>query len=214
MASLYNAQMTAAAQNGNLVEMKRLYALGADITFPDVNDPLIQAACKGYVECMAWLLDNGAQIDRIDNGGKWTPLMCAAHYGHERAVRLLIDRGANRELKNSKGQTALACARDQKHPAVAQVLLNNPDEISFFHPVSDKTMQEVFNFPRRERITLIREGEGGKVEAMQRDSFSSLDDLTGLRKAFAEHKRMGGTLEESDVFSNVISKPKILRKEI
>jgi hypothetical protein len=206
--------MTAAAQIGNLVEMKRLHALGAEITFSDATDPLIQASCKGFKECMIWLLDNGAQIDRIDNSGKWTPLMCAAYYGHPEAVRLLLDRGANRELKNSKGQTALACAREQGHAVALRVLENCPDEISFSYPLSDKTMQEVFNFPRRERVTLIRDGEGGKVEAMQRDSFSSLDDLTGLRKAFAEHKRMGGTLDEADVFSNVISKSKILRKEL
>ncbi len=209
-----NKQMTEAAQQGDIAAMERLLAQGAEVTFPDTNDPLIQAACKGQTEAIRWLLDHGAAINRQDNAGKWTPLMCTGYYGHPEAAQLLLERGARRDLVNHKGQTALACAREQQKPAAAQVLLNNPDEISFFYSLSDRTMQEVFNFPRRERVTLIRQGDNGPVEAMQRDSFTSLDDLTGLRKAFAEHKRMGGKLEETDVFSTGLIKPKILRKEI
>jgi hypothetical protein len=214
MAHPLNADMTKAAQEGDLAAMARLRSQGAEICFADTNNPLLQAACKGQVESIRWLLDRGADINRIDNGGKWTPLMCAGYYGHAEAARLLLERGANRELKNSKGQTALACAREQNKSAAAAVLLNDAEEISFFYPVSDRTMQEIFNFPRRERVTLIRNGDNGPVEAMQRDSFSSLDDVTSLRKAFAEHKRMGGKLEESEVFGNMLLKPKILRKEI
>lgn len=214
MAHLLNPQMTQAAQAGNLAEMQHLHAQGAEIEFDEVNNPLLQAACKGHTAVMRWLLDMGADINRIDNSGKWTPLMCTAYYGHLEATQLLLERGANRELKNHKGQNALACAREQGKTIVATALMNNPDEVSFFYPISDRTMQEVFNFPRRERVTLIRNGsESGAVEAMQRDSFSSLDDLTGLRRAFAEHKRMGGKLDESDVFPNILQKPKMLRKE-
>jgi hypothetical protein len=215
MAHPLDAQMTKAAQEGNLAELERLYAQGAQIEFTEAQNPLLQAACKGQTQAMRWLLDQGADINRIDNSGKWTPLMCTAYYGHVEATQFLLERGANRELKNHKSQNALACAREQNQPAVATVLLNNADEISFFYPLSDRIMQEIFNFPRRERVTLIRNGgNGGAVEAMQRDGFSSLDDLTGLRKAFAEHKRMGGRLNESDIFPNTLQKPKILRKEI
>lgn len=210
----YHALMTKAAQEGDLAEIKRLYSLGAPVSFAETDNPLLQAACKGHTECMRWLLDHGAEIDRNDNGGKWTALQCAAYYGYAETAQMLLEKGARRDLKNSKGQTALACAREQKKKSVIQVLENNPDEVSFFYPLSDRTMQEIFNFPRRERVTLIRNGEDGPVEAMQRDSFSELEDLTGLRKAFAAHRRMGGTLDEGDVFLNTLNKPKILRKEI
>lgn len=218
MAHPLNHKMTQAAQDGNLAEMKKLAASGAEVSFPGTDDPLIQAACKGHVESMRWLIDRGAVIDRQDNEGKWTPLLCAAQYGHLEAVRLLLERGASRLPKNHRDQTALKCARDQNHNAIARLIENNSDEISFCHPVTDRVMQEVYNFQLRERVTLIRKEEGGPVEAMQRESFSSLDDLTGLRRAFAEHKRMGGKLEESDVFPGALTKSrpkaKIIRKEM
>lgn len=209
-----NAAMTKAAQDGDLPEMKNLYGKGAELQFTDTNNPLLQAACKGHVDCMGWLLDMGVDVDRHDNGGKWSPLMCAAHYGHPDAVRLLLERGADRKITNTSGRTALDCARQQGKADVVNVLLNNADEVSFSYPLSDRVLQEVFNFKRLERVTLVRNGEGGPVEAVQRDSFASLDDMTGLRKAFAEHKRMGGKLEENDVFAHTLHKTKILRKEL
>jgi hypothetical protein len=209
-----NKQMTEAATAGNVAEMERLVREGAEISFPETDNPLLQAACKGKIEAMQWLLDRGSNIDRQDNTGKWTPLICTAYYGHVEATRFLLERGARRDLVNYKNQTALACAREQQKPDVAHVLESNADEVSFFYPVSNRVMQEIFNFPRRERLTLIRESESGPVEAMQRDSFSSLDDLGGLRKAFAEHRRMGGKLAEGDVFPTGLIKAKILRKEM
>ncbi|TAL37811.1 MAG: ankyrin repeat domain-containing protein [Alphaproteobacteria bacterium] len=209
-----NPQMTKAAQDGNLAELQRLAAAGAEVSFSGTDDPLIQASCKGHIDCMRWLLDRGAVVDRQDNDGRWTPLLCTAYYGHAEAARLLLERGASRQPRNHRDQTALQCARAQNHAAVARLIENNADEISFCHPLSDRVMQEVYNFPLRERVTLIRKEEGGPVEAMQRESFSSLDDLTGLRKAFAEHKRMGGKLEESDVFPGILNKARIIRKEM
>lgn len=210
-----NPQMTTAAQNGNVAEMQRLLNCGAEPEFSGENNPLLQAACKGKVESILWLLDHGCSVNRSDNGGKWSPLMCAGYYGHPEVAQLLLERGANRSLTNSQGETALSCARQQGHPDVAQVLTNTPDEISFYHPVADRVMQEVYNFPRRERVTLIRNGAAGPVEAMQRDAFSSLDDLTGLRKAFSEHRRMGGKLEENDIFQGLLPKAKlVIRKEM
>jgi hypothetical protein len=210
-----NPQMTKAAQEGNLPELQRLKDAGAEIAFAGNDNPLLQASCKGHVACMRWLIDNGADVNRADNDGKWTPLMCAAHYGFAEAARLLLENGASRELRNHLNNTALEIARAQQKPAVVNVMLNSADEISFSYPLNDRVMQEVYNFPRRERVTLIRNGEAGPVEAVQRDSFNSLDDLSGLRKAFAVHKRMGGKLEEDEVFPDLLPKAKlVIRKEM
>jgi uncharacterized protein len=209
-----NGEMTQAAQNNNVAGLQRLRDQGAEVEFAGENNPLLQAACKGHIETIRWLLDHGAAVNRADNSGLWTPLMCAGYYGHSEAARLLLEGGASRTLKNTLGQTALDCAVAQGKPLAAQVIRNNPDEVSFYHAVSDRVMQEVYNFPRRERVTLIRNGESGPVEAMQRESFKSLDDLAGLRKAFAEHRRMGGKLEEDNVFPGFLPKAKILRKEM
>lgn len=205
----FDAEMTKAAQEGDLAALQRLKAAGARVEFGAAENPLLQAACKGHVACIAWLLDEGADINRADNNGAWTPLMCAAYYGFPEAAALLLERGARRDLRNTGGQTAMDCARGQGKTGVVRVFESNPNEVIFCYPLADRTLQEIFNFPRRERVTLVRKGEEGPVEAMQRDSFSALDDLTGLRKAFAEHKRRGGKLEEADVFPSVLAKPKL-----
>lgn len=53
------------------------------------------------------LLDAKAEIDAANNDGH-TPLMCATWHGRVDAVRVLLARGANIELKNKAGQTVLS----------------------------------------------------------------------------------------------------------
>ena len=57
-------------------------------------------------ETVAWLLDHGANIDQKatfggpSHGQGITALHMAAQYGHLRAVKLLVDRGADRSTKD------------------------------------------------------------------------------------------------------------------
>ncbi|XP_046855199.1 G patch domain and ankyrin repeat-containing protein 1-like [Xenia sp. Carnegie-2017] len=50
--------------------------------------------------------DEKINIDTKDQFG-WTALMCATASGHKSCVRLLLDLGADTEVKNIKGQTAM-----------------------------------------------------------------------------------------------------------
>lgn len=51
---------------------------------------------------------------KVDIGSKaeqsWTPLLIASTGGHEEAVELLLDKGANIEAKQAQGNTALHLA--------------------------------------------------------------------------------------------------------
>ena len=126
---------------------------------------------------------------------------------------MLLEHGASRTLANADGKTALRYAQDQNKGEIAQILTHSPEEVSFSYPLDNRVMQEIYNFPRRERVTLIRKTEGGDVEAMQRDSFAALDDETGLAKAFNEHRRRGGKLLEEDVFRHRVTKISLRPKE-
>ena len=53
------------------------------------------------------LLENGADIDAEDDVGGSTALSYAAWFGREKTVRLLLDRGANVDLRDRSGRTAL-----------------------------------------------------------------------------------------------------------
>jgi len=54
---------------------------------------------------LALLIDHGAHIDDQDNRGR-TALMIAASLGHEKAVDVLLARGANKNLHDKAGKTA------------------------------------------------------------------------------------------------------------
>nr|WP_295781642.1 ankyrin repeat domain-containing protein [Rhodoferax sp.] len=88
---------------------KLLVTRDADVNKPGWA-PLHYAATGGHVAVMRLLLDNHAYIDAASPNGS-TPLMMAARYGTNDAVKLLIDAGADPTLKNAKGLTAIDFAR-------------------------------------------------------------------------------------------------------
>ena len=87
--------------------------------------PLHLAAKTGNVEqILACLHNNAEDINATSNVGA-TPLVYAAQGGHLEAVRLLLQRGANRHVKTRKEKTALMVATEKRHSAVAQLLQND-----------------------------------------------------------------------------------------
>ena len=57
-----------------------------------------------------------------------TALMCASLKGRKEVARLLLENGADINVKTTKGYTALSIATDQGHTDVADLILEkNPD---------------------------------------------------------------------------------------
>jgi ankyrin repeat protein len=73
--------------------------------------PLLYAARSGCVDCVAALLDAGADIN-LPNPDGVTPLMIAIDNGAHDAAKLLLDRGANPHVWDWWGRTALYIAAD------------------------------------------------------------------------------------------------------
>src|SRR5947207_13511575 len=79
------------------------------------------AAYFGLKEAMVALLKNGHDIDGKDIYCQ-TALSWAAQNGHEAVVKLLLEKGAKLELKDSSyGQTALLWEVVKGHEAVAKL---------------------------------------------------------------------------------------------
>jgi ankyrin repeat protein len=74
--------------------------------------PLHSAAASRSHEIVALLLDHGAPIDDVQQGG-WTALMSAAHSGDHDLVELLLARGADPHRTADDGSDAAAKA-DEK----------------------------------------------------------------------------------------------------
>ncbi len=70
---------------------------------------------------MATLIAHGADVNaRADDG--WTPLMYASARGHMKVAEALLDAGADKELKDDDGVTALEIARENKRDDVKALI--------------------------------------------------------------------------------------------
>jgi ankyrin repeat protein len=99
--------LMAAAISGDNAVIAALLKAGADPNSVGPNGwtPLILAAAAGSsVETLSGLLDGGANPNFPDDGGR-TALMMVAQRGDERAVRLLVLRGADPNAKSVTGRT-------------------------------------------------------------------------------------------------------------
>jgi ankyrin repeat protein len=99
---------------------KQMIDRDADVNKPGWT-PLHYAATGGSISTIRLLLDNHAYIDAASPNGS-TPLMMAAMYGTDIAVKQLLDSGADATLKNDLGLSAVDFAtRAQKPVSVAVI---------------------------------------------------------------------------------------------
>ena len=85
--------------------------------------PLHYACAKGQIEIAQYLLANGAIVDSLSPGNT-TPLMMAVQSGNEVLVKLLLDKGADLQLRNSQGLSAIDIAVIYEKPWIAEGLLS------------------------------------------------------------------------------------------
>jgi ankyrin repeat protein len=83
--------------------------------------PLHYACAKGHFEVAQFLLSKGAIADSLSLGGT-TPLMMAVQSGNEFLVRLLLNSGANLQLRNDVGLTAIDIADIYNKPQISEGL--------------------------------------------------------------------------------------------
>jgi len=94
------------------------------------GDQLLAATRKGDVVGVNRLLDDGANVNartRYDS----TPLFFACDRGHLEIVRLLIERGADLNVKdNFYNATALGWAMNKKHDAIVALLIEKGVDVT------------------------------------------------------------------------------------
>lgn len=110
-----------AALKGHTELARKLMARGADVNKPGWA-PLHYAATGGHLKIMEMLLEEHAFIDAQSPNGT-TPLMMAAHYGTTAAVKLLLEAGADTQMKNELGLSAADFARRANRPDAAELIL-------------------------------------------------------------------------------------------
>ena len=127
------------AWDGNIVEVKRLLAAGADVDaqgwlhdgrFTENNATALHfASLGGELEAARALLAAGASVNaRTEHG--MTPLHLAAQGGDAGTANLLLEQGAAVNARDSWDRTPLHMAAVFDSPAVAMVLVNAGADIN------------------------------------------------------------------------------------
>jgi hypothetical protein len=113
---MFEALLKAGADAGYKQSWPTNYVAG-DTRLPATNrfeSPLHTACYLGNAPVVELLLKHpGVALDGLNIDG-YTPLMNAAAKGNEKIVKLLLDKGANPNVKNGRGETAADIARKRE----------------------------------------------------------------------------------------------------
>lgn len=83
--------------------------------------PIHEACSNGQVEVAKCLIDLRAELNSVSSDGL-TPLMCAAAWGYTNVVQLLLNKGANKLMKDNLGATAIDIAREKGEHTLADFI--------------------------------------------------------------------------------------------
>ncbi|MCF6130655.1 ankyrin repeat domain-containing protein [Flavobacterium wongokense] len=76
------------------------------------NSPLCNAILKGDLATVKKFVEYGADVNEMVNG--LTPLMFAARYNKVEIIKYLLEKGADKKLKDERGNTAMQYAENSK----------------------------------------------------------------------------------------------------
>ena len=94
----------------------------------DQQTALHRAVQGGFFEAIKALVENGAEINQQDKGGK-TPLFLAARENHTSVIKYLIDKGADRNIPNNIEEKPIEIAKYyEQHQAVALLKTYPPED--------------------------------------------------------------------------------------
>ncbi len=118
-----------AAQLGNMEDILKYHELGADINSKDIFswNALMWACQEGHIYIVKYLIDNGSDVNYMEEFNGWTALIAASFKGHIEAVILLLDAGAdvNPDVSGfDSTSTPLKYARRFRHTDIVNLLID------------------------------------------------------------------------------------------
>lgn len=223
-----------AVRYGRTDIVKKLVEAGAktDLQDSDGHSLLQLAAMQGAEDTAALLLQKGHDINQRDRQHGHTPLHWAVHYNRMQMVEFLLEQGADTQVKNNRGQTALQLARDRNNDSIAYLLEQREKPVRpgydmpetaegatetwlrmgeakiaqvGIYPALERKLTEIFNFESRERIVISENLRTGVENMAQPQSFDTVEETT-LQKAAAAYRNLGGTVDETQLTRRNLNK--------
>ncbi len=120
-----------------------------DAEMLDLAARIFEMARNGDAARLAAYLDAGVPVNLTNTNGD-TLVMLAAYHGHEPAVAVLIERGADVDRHNNRGQTPLAGAVFKDEMRIMELLLHaDADPLA-----GSPSALETARFFGKDRVTL------------------------------------------------------------
>jgi ankyrin repeat protein len=86
------------------------------------TDALFSLSQRNKINVLTYLINKGVDINvKLEINGD-TPLHCAAAFGHYEVVQLLLNSGADKNIKNKFGMTPLTYAKNNNHTEIINLL--------------------------------------------------------------------------------------------
>jgi ankyrin repeat protein len=118
------SRLNEAAYRGFPRAVRFLLAHGAGVNYEENGEtPLYEAAWWNHPDVAVILLDHGAGINKQRHGEGDTALSIASSDGHLEVVRLLLERGADINIANARGETPLSRAVVFRQERIVSLLL-------------------------------------------------------------------------------------------
>jgi ankyrin repeat protein len=189
------SEFVKAAQNGDLIEVKRLFALNPGIINEKdrEHDTAIMKACRDCngKDVVAFLLENGANIndkeyrDLIDQ----TPLIIAAFNGCTDIVKMLLYAGADIGHRNDQGENALISAAQEGNIDVVKVLLEAGADVNQTNADGETALDLAIRLrQKKELIELLREKTDGAMGIKKK--VKRMKESNKKQKSFKKNRRI------------------------
>jgi ankyrin repeat protein len=104
--------------DGNLVPRRKGQQSGGNSVIGGMT-ALLFAARDGNLEAVRALVESGADVNQVSGGDGSTPIVIAAANGHYTVAKYLLDHGANPNLGNVDGVTALYATVNMRYAPVS-----------------------------------------------------------------------------------------------
>jgi len=150
------------AISGNLIAVRQLVQCGADVNFANANTvtPLMAAAQWKRLDVIEFLLENGASLRSVDEADGRTALMYACLSGSHRCAELLVEAGADVNVRDRYGMTALMMAAAAGGTEMVRLLVDAGAEVEAHDELGFTAMDWAKKWEKKNVIGLLLSEDG------------------------------------------------------
>jgi ankyrin repeat protein len=147
-----------AIRAGNLEAARLLVDHGADVRADCMQGMVVEVMVREKDELIRFLVQAGAELNEVKGAKRkkgYSPLMYGGEIGNTEYLQLFLDNGAEVDLQNGVGDTALLIGASANKLEAISLLLANGAEVDFQNGVGDTALLIAVSANKLETISLL-----------------------------------------------------------